>query len=257
MWKRPLPYLILGLLLFLPFGISSSLRNFTNHLTAPASSYLTSTGSDIKSYLKNLFSLGQIRDEKQALQTQVLTLSKQLSELETLKRENESLKAELKVPGVARELPKLLSHVIIKGSDPLDRTFTLDVGSNQGVKIGQPILKEGYLVGKILEVNSETSTMRSIFSPKQIIQVWLPTLAQKGYLQGDGNTLNLMDINQGVTVPELTLVETSGLGGTLPQGLLIGNTGKMLSKPSDLSESFRVNPGTDATDLETVFVLLI
>ncbi|MEI8003625.1 MAG: rod shape-determining protein MreC, partial [Methanothrix sp.] len=134
--------------------------------------------------------------------------------------------------------------------------YLVSIGSNQGIKLGQPVIREGYLVGKVIEVRKESCVVRSVLSPLSIIQVWIPTLNEKGYLQGDGNTLTVKDITQGVAVPEGSLVESSGLGGTLPQGLLIGTTGKLLTEPSDLAQNYRLTPGTDPSNLESIMILL-
>ncbi|MEI8004500.1 MAG: hypothetical protein WCG94_09185, partial [Methanothrix sp.] len=88
--------------------MSQALRSVSTELTAPVSAAFTSSGNSLSNFFTNLFAIGSLREEKQALQAQVLRLEQQSSDLEALKRENSSLKLELKVQGVARELPKQL-----------------------------------------------------------------------------------------------------------------------------------------------------
>jgi len=258
-------FVFLGLaiiLLVLPFSVSSRLQNSASRGLAPITKFFQRQRVAVSNYSAELGQIGQLRQDKQGLQEQITSLQQQLSDYESLKRENAALQQELGVTGTAAELPKVLAHVIVQGSDPLDPTFTIDVGSAQGIKNGQPVVAGGYLVGRIISVRGQSSEVRSILSSQSIVQAWIPTINDKGLLIGQGNTVTLEKITQGLTVPATSVVETSGLSGTgsaevpLPQGLLIGTTSTNLSKASDLTQTFQVDITQDPNNLETVMVLL-
>ena len=264
MYRRIFIFLLLALfLLAAPFTLSSRLRDTTSKVLAPIARPFQHERFVISDFFTNLSQISQLRKDNNSLETEVVTLQQQLSTSDQIKRENDTLKQELGVTGITRELPKVLAHVSIQGTDPLDRTFTIDVGSAQNIKVGQPVVSNGYLVGRIIEVRNQSSRVRSIVSSQSIVQAWIPATSDKGLLVGESNTSSLQKINQGNTIPNGSLVETSGLHGDsadgiipLPQGILIGTTTNNLSKASDLTQSFQVQTGTDPSKLESVLVLI-
>jgi rod shape-determining protein MreC len=173
-----------------------------------------------------------------------------------MQRENADLRKELGISGVTRDTPKTLTHIILQGDNPLDYTFTIDSGSAQGVKVGQPAVAQGVLIGRVIEVRSQTSIVRSVTSLQSRVQAWLATNQEKGFLVGTGNSVELQDITQGLDIPTGTTIETSGLGGTLPQGILIGSIESIKSAKSDLTQTFRVQLPIDPLSVQSLFILL-
>lgn len=257
MLRRSLIFAIIALLLFvLPLSVSSSLRDGVSSATAPLTGFLTSQRVAATNFFRNIGQLGELRTERAELQGEIASLQQQLSELEAIKRENEALRLELGVTGVSRELPKLAAQVIFQGTDPLDRSFTINTGAQAGVTVGQPAVANGYLVGRVISVRAHTAVVRSILSPRSIIQAWLPGSGEKGLLAGNGNTARFEKVPQGTEVVAGSLLETSGLGETLPQGILIGTIGSRVSEASDVSQTFRIDLPVDPGAVTNVFILL-
>lgn len=257
MVQRLLPFLILGII-FLIGGsrLSTPIRDQSVRAIGPATGFLNQQRSRYSQFAQSIGQIGNLRQEQAGLENEINQLQGQLSQMEVLKNENIALKAELGVTGVSHDLNKVLATVVLYGTNPLDRTFTVNVGSSQGIKVGQPAVSGGYLVGVVISVREHSAVVRSVISPQSTIQVWLPTLNQKGLLIGDTNTLRVEKLSQSVDFPLNSLVETSGLGGSLPQGILVGSLGSILSKPSDLSQSFRVEPPKDPALITTLMILL-
>lgn len=257
MYRRLFPY-ILGsvLLLTLPFAVSAALHDHALHAVQPLALYLDRQRLGIKDFFQNIGELGSLRQQRSDLQVQVATLQQQLAAVEDVRQENQALRQELGITGTTQAIPKIFAHIIVPTStNPLERSFTIDVGSAQGVREGQPAISQGYLVGQVVSTRANTAVVRSVVSLKSIIQVWIPSINQKGILTGDGNTATISELEQGFTLDTSALVQTSGLGGALPQGILLGSTGSKISGSSETKQSFRVTLGVNPTDLESVFIL--
>jgi rod shape-determining protein MreC len=256
-FRRLLIGLVLCLVLIaVPLSVSENLRDQASHLVEPVVRPLISVQSSLGSTLLSLRQIGTLRQDKNNLEKQVLALQQSLADEEAVKRENDVLRKELGISGATQSLPKAFAHVILKGSNPLDRTFTIDIGSNQGVKVGQPAIQQGQLIGKVITVRSHTAIIRSITSQQSIVQAWVVDNTEKGLLIGDGNSVYLKELTQGIKFNDGSVVETSGLGGSLPQGILIGTLGTIQSKPSDLTQSFLVKLSQDPSGIESVFIVL-
>jgi rod shape-determining protein MreC len=245
--------------LFLPASITNPVRDGAVQLTAPLSSFLVSRNSALRNGWLNLTHLADIQQERANLQAQVVALQGKLVDLNQLMTENETLRAELSVPGATRAFESRLGRVVIQGTDPLDYTFTLNIGRADGVAVGQPAVSHGALLGKVIEVREHSSIVRAVTSLKSGIQGELVGLVapEKGYVIGTGNGALLQEVSQGTAVAEGTPVITSGLGGSLPRGISIGTVATRESAESSLSQTFRLKLPNDPTLVESVLILLI
>lgn len=258
MLRRFLTIFAVVLLLFLiPAGIIASVRDQSAESAGPVSGFFVRQSAAVRNFFSNISQIGQLRGDKLKLQTQVLELQQQLADRENIVRENDALRKELGVTGITHESKKVFARIIIQGSDPLDYTFTVNAGTEDGIKEGQPAVSQGFLVGRVITAHQHTAIIRSITSRKSGIQAWVAESREKGYLIGDGNTVMLTQITQGVSIKSGNVVETSGLGGSLPQGILIGQIGALQSAPSQLTQSFRVTLPFDPKALESLFILLV
>lgn len=244
------------LLFLLPVRFSSSLRSVVLHSVSPLTKPLVRFNRSISNTWLELAQIPSLLQQRSDLQTQVVGLQEQLLRNQQLTEENTVLRQELGVTGSTSQSPKVYAHIIIQGSDPLDRTAVLDVGTDQGVLSGQPAVYQGVLIGRITSTNRTTSTVRFITSNKSLIQAQISSNQEKGILAGNGVGVGLSDIEQGISPAANSTIETSGLGGSLPAGILIGVIGQVTSKPSSLSQTFQVNLPYDPGLLSSFFILL-
>lgn len=244
-------------LYLIPAIFVESFRNASLRMVGSVGHFFVRQNIGVGSIFHNIYQIPTLKRDKEVLQKQVITLQQQLTETENLKRENEALRNELGIKGFTREAKKVFARVIIQGNDPSDRTLTIDVGSQQGVKVGQPAIFQGTLIGKVITVRDQSAVIRLVTSKESKIQAWVVETRDKGLLQGDGNSVFLSEIDQEAAVREQSVIETSGLGGSLPQGILIGEVGSKQSRKNDLSQKFLVKLPHDPGSLESVFILLI
>jgi len=254
--KRYVPtFLLILLILLLPASFVSAYRNAVLQVVRPVGSYLVRQSVNLGNFRQSIAQIPKLRQDNSGLQQEVLTLRQQLAETDSVSQENQTLRKELGVTGVTRAIPKSLAHIVLLGNDPLDRTASIDLGSNQGVKEGQPAVSQGFLVGRVIAVRPTSAVIRFVTSQNSRIQVWDSQTQEKGLLEGDGNIVYLTDVTQGAKIASTDTVETSGLGGSLPQGILIGEIGSTVSHKSDLSQKFTVKLAQDPSSLETLFIL--
>lgn len=244
------------ILLFVPIAVISPLRNATIRAVRPVGEFLTTHNLSVRNAWLNLTSINRTRDERNQLQQQVIALQQQVITSEDLKQENSDLRKELGVTGITQGLPKVFARVVLQGDNPLDYTFTVDVGKDQGVRVGQPAISQGILVGRVIDVRGQSAVVRATTSLQSRIQARLVPSQEKGFLVGTGNGIEIQDITQGLDIPTGTVVETSGLGGSLPQGILIGASDALLSAKSDLTQTFRVTQAIDPLRVQSLFILL-
>ncbi len=155
-------------LLFLIFNFTSPA--FISNTISTIAKPLWYAADNIKIKISN-FSNGfrskqKLAKENDLLKNAVRNSSSALLNVSNLKSENESLKQLL---GRETNISALLAYVLKKpGSSPYD-TLLLDLGSSDGLKVGDLISDSGSVtLGRIEEVRSKTSSAR-LFSSAGII----------------------------------------------------------------------------------------
>ncbi|MDA7752431.1 rod shape-determining protein MreC [Candidatus Pelagibacter sp.] len=138
---------------------------------------------------------------------------------------------------------EIVAKVLIDKQSPYLRSIVINKGSKNNIKLGMAVLDEGYLVGKIVEVNFFTSRVLLIsdinskipvsLQPGDIQAIMTGKDKQKGVLQYVRNK-NLLEIDGEIQVL------TSGAGGLFKSGIPIGviDTGKDLEIDSDKVVNF-------------------
>ena len=120
---------------------------------------------------------------------------------------------------------EVVAKVLIDKQSPFLRSIILNKGSKNNIKLGMVVLDEGYLVGKIVEVNFFTSRVLLIsdinskipvsLQPGDIQAIMSGKDKQEGVLQYIREK-NLTEINEEIQVL------TSGAGGLFKSGIPIG-----------------------------------
>lgn len=141
--------------------------------------------------------------------------------------------------------------------DPYLRYVTINVGAQQGADEGMSVVSGGAgLVGRISEVGPRTAKVRLINDPDSAVAALLQTTRGTGLLVGqpDGS-LQLKYIPQEEEVRVGDVVLTSGLGGLMPKGLVIGQVTAVQQKEYETFQTATVRPAVDFTRLELALVI--
>ena len=177
-----------------------------------------------------------------ALEAEVERLRLDAAMLERIAVENRELRRQLdlkpRVPG------RLVPCMVLSagGSSGWWRQIRISRGRSDGLSVGDPVLTADGLVGRITDLTASTAEVRLITDRNSRIACQLdPVDPETGVVRGilhgaDWNAgsdalpemlhviepMRLRYLERDVELPPRTRVVTSGLGGTLPAGLLVG-----------------------------------
>jgi rod shape-determining protein MreC len=100
----------------------------------------------------------------------------------------------------------------------------LDLGSDSGVKIGQPVIDARGLVGQIVEVRPRSCTVLLISDKSHAVPVRIERTGLRTIARGTGalDTLELPNIPTSADVKPGDKLVTSGLGGRFPADFPVG-----------------------------------
>lgn len=251
-------FLIVGGILVLAFGgyFSSASDRFSQSLvdvqTWVSERYLTIR--DIVSAPNDVISLqnrnAQLEAEVSGLQTQVIQLQQQLQDTEVLAAlvdfSQSNPESVYKAASVIGRDPSPFLHYII-----------INIGSNDGVRQGMPVVTNQGLVGRIDAVIADASRVQLVTDPSSAVNVRLQNADTDAILVGSvTGDLALEMISQDIDVLEGDVVLTSGLGGDYPADLLVGQLINLRKRDYELFQEAALQSTVDFSRLEIVLVIM-
>ncbi|MDB5454555.1 MAG: rod shape-determining protein MreC [Caulobacter sp.] len=148
-------------------------------------------------------------------------------------------------------IPMVAGRVVADARGPFANTRLTDAGAEKGVKIGNPVMNERGLVGRVVGVANGASRMLLLSDIASRTPVMIDRSNARAILTGDGGPNPKLDYLRGVDpVRQGDRVVTSGDGGVLPRGLPVGAAVK------GLDGRWRVALFADDSSIDFVRILL-
>ena len=190
-----------------------------------------------------------LEQENAILQAEIVTLQQQL-------REAQMLYALLEFSRSQFETQTVAAAVIGKDPSPFLQYVIIDRGSDQGIRFGMPVITERGLVGRIDAVTANASRVQLITDPGAIVNVRIEPSGADGQLSGSVTSeITLGMISSDITIESSDLVLTSGLGGTYPTDILVGQILAVRKAPNELFQTATIQPAVDFETLQAVLVI--
>lgn len=188
--------------------------------------------------------------ENRKLKQQLSEFQQQRDQVIALKNVNARYEVML---GVRTEppVPMATARSISESRGPFNRARLLDVGSAKGVTVGNPVINEHGLVGRIIGTSTNVSRMLHLTDVASQTPVLIARSDARAILKGDGSGNPRLEFVRGVGAIEVgDRVLTSGDGGGFPRGLPIGVAAK------GIDGSWRVKLFSDRGAIDYVRVML-
>ncbi|MBE7053253.1 MAG: rod shape-determining protein MreC [Ruminococcaceae bacterium] len=213
-----------------------------------------------ESFFSNFISTKDIQKRNKELKEEVNALNADLRELSNLKNENQNLKNLLELKNVDKKYDMVSAQVISRSWNNWESTLTINVGTNDGIKLNSTVVTDSGLVGYVYDVGTTWSKVMTIKDPLSSVSALVPRTGDDGIIQGDYNIskgqfckMSFIDKESGISVGDL--IETLGTGGIYPEGLYIGKVVEVNSVSDGVSKEAIIETGVDFTDLDFVLVI--
>jgi rod shape-determining protein MreC len=261
-WRFFLLLITLGFLLSMLYkaGLLNSAQNFVLTIASPIQYGLSFATSSFRQIVDSLAEFRNLREENERLRKELERLIIENIQLRELEAENRTLRELLHFtqenPIFDYTTARVTARVI--GFDPsgFTRYILINAGQKEGIAPGMAVVTERGLVGRVVNVYKNTAKVLLITDPSSSVSAYLQGSQATGMVEGtpDGSlVMRYIPLEAKVSVGEIAL--TSGLGGTLPKGLVIGQVIEIEKKDYDLFQEVRLKPSVDFDRLELVLVL--
>jgi len=134
-----------------------------------------------------------------------------------------------------------------------NQSLVVDVGSRDGVKIGWPVLAaENYLLGKIINVKTDISEVRTIFSPDWKSEVKIGEKNVKALLVGGRQpVLRFITADAEINIGDKVI----SVSPDLPLYLFIGEVSEIIPQSGASLRQVELRIGYDPNKLERAFIV--
>jgi rod shape-determining protein MreC len=183
------------------------------------------------------------------------------AQVQTLKKENEELRAILKKKESLRDFIPIQATVIGRNPDRWQEIVIVNKGEQQGVKKDMAVITPEGLVGKVQHASQFTSTVQLLSALDQKNRI-------SAYVQGKENVFGLIEgydekrealllkqIPFDAKIEKKQKVLTSGLGGIFPKGLVIGEVMEVVPDEYGLTKVVYVKPAANFYDIDDVIIV--
>jgi len=190
-----------------------------------------------------------LKNEISRLQAEILILKQQLSETDILY-------ALLDFARTRPENKYIAASVIGRDPSPFLNYVIINHGSDDGIFKGMPVVTQQGLVGRIDAVTATAARVQLITDPNSVVNVRLENAKIEAEVNGSISgdiTLGMVNLDAGLVEGDLVL--TSGLGGSYPADILIGQILAPSRQENSLFQNAAVQPVVDFSNLRAVLVI--
>lgn len=166
----------------------------------------------------------RLSEENARLREQLLAASLDAQRFEAAAAEASNLR---RLIGAAERLQRksIPAEILYSGRDPYARKVFVDRGTQHGVHPGSPVVDETGVIGQLTRAHAFLSEVTLLTDKGQAVPVQVLRNGLRAIAFGDGASgmLELRYMSADVDVQSGDLLVTSGLDGTYPPGLPVGN----------------------------------
>ncbi len=236
-------------------------ENLVGAAAEPGQTAASGAGGWLQGLFSYFGSVKALRAENEALKQENVALDKQVRDTEGLTQENQELRAMLNLMKTESKLDLVAAQVIAKEPSNWYSSFTINKGSNDGILKNQPVLTANKeLIGQVYKVGSNWAEIITILDPDSGVGSMIERSKDLGVVEGDTALLQQGLCRLGYLARDTDIkigdyIETSGMGGIYPKGLLIGTVLEIGEDHTNMSKYATVQPSVSIGKLSQVCVL--
>ncbi|MCH8985214.1 MAG: rod shape-determining protein MreC [Acidobacteria bacterium] len=235
-------------------GAGDSLRSFAQAAFTPLQRATDAVTRPIVGFVDGIANLASLNDENERLRADLREAERRIQDTAALEARIQELEAtlNLEVPG---DFATVAAEMFAQGPTGFDHVRLLNKGSADGVVVGQAVVDENGLIGRIDLVNEKTSRVRLITDPSVAVGVKVVTTSESGWTTGQGTgslTLTMYRATRPVN-------EGDGLvthGGRFPPNLPVGTVRDTATLAAGFQLVTEINPAVDFGRLGLVRIIV-
>lgn len=236
-------------------------RNGIEAVVIPMQKGINVVGRSISDKLDSVKNFKNLQKENEELKARVeaLTLANQLISQE--KYELAGLQELYELDKKYPDYNKVAARIIARESNGWYNVFTIDKGSEDGIKENMNVMAGNGLVGIVISVRKNSATVRSIIDDSSKVSGMFLKSSDTCIVSGDLNSMmsdgrikvSMIPIN--ANIDESDEIVTSHISDKFQQGILIGYVTDIKIDSSNMTKTAYLTPVVDFEHLDEVLII--
>ncbi len=228
----------------------------------PMQNGISSIGRWMGDLTDNFKTLDELKTENETLQSRLDEMTIDNTRLRQEQYELERLQELYKLDQNYADYEKVGAHVIANNGTNWFNSFTIDKGSNDGIREDMNVLAGSGLVGIVTEVGPAYAQVRAVIDDESNISAMVLSTSDLCMVRGDLKLMNdgrirfekLPNNDNKIEVGEQ--VVTSHISSKFLQGIFIGYISEIEVDSNNLTRSGYITPAVDFNNLQEVLVII-
>ncbi len=239
---------------------SDPVSGIINTIAAPVRSGISVLKEQLVTLREVLSQNHDLKNENEMLRAKIAELEKTVRDNEQYAEENESLRGMLDVYETDTDFTFCMATVIGRNALTWNRTLTIDCGVADGISAYDPVVTAEGLVGYVSSVDVSSCTVVTVTDTAMSCSAILSSSHETGVAEGkfdlmSSGKLQMSMLPADATVSVGEVACTSGLGGILPEGLVIGTVESVFTEVNGLTQTAVLSPAVNTMQVRTVYVI--
>lgn len=249
-------FIALTLLVLSIIGTLAPAESFARVPLTALQNFFGGISTTIDNSVAELIEVRTLRQRNQELEEVVAAYQAEVAESREIRSDYERLAALVNyVTTTSEDWRYVAADVIGRDPSPTVRAIHLNRGTRDGVAVGDPVVTDQGLVGRVTQVSATGCEVLLITDQSSAVQVRLQSTRDTGLIQGTVSgdlLLTFVEADRRVTPNDLVL--TSGETQRFPADIIVGQiTNATLSE----DRLFREAPMTSFVDFDRLEIVLI
>lgn len=239
-----------------PSPLFSPIKSVLESFFSPLQKATFLTAFTVREWGGFIGSIGSLKEQNATLLTENQRLKADLALFDDVRKENEQLRTEIGLR--PRELTTTGAEII--GLDPQGQGNWIQInkGEKDGIPFNAPIISaSGAYIGNVQERERHTARVSLVTDSENVVHSVVAGTNTQGLVRGEYGLSAVFDlILQTENLSQGSHVITSGVGGDVPRGLLIGSIGDITESSDGLFQKARLKLPINITQERFLYVVL-
>jgi rod shape-determining protein MreC len=234
-------------------GIGTTMRDGAQTLFSPLQEAASGVTRPVVGFIDAISDIASLRDENEALRLENEQLRTEVQQFSSIQAELDHL-MEINDLEVAGDLPTVVARIQSPGSSSYENVRFIDKGADDGISLGDAVVDEQGLVGRVDEVFSRSARVKLIVDPNVTVNVRDEITNQTGLATGNTMGLILRVFGAEDPIREGNVVVTAG--SRFPPGIAVGTVSETATDDAGFGLVTDIRPAVNFSRLDFVKVIV-
>lgn len=257
-------FIVLLTLILLMFNSGVAFfETIAGYVVNPIIVAVDTTSDNISNYFASFGERTKLKEQLRQAEEKIAQLETVKSVADEVKAENERLLALFNESEKYPDFEYEYAKVVVRSVDDYSATFTLNKGTNDGIRENMVVIAPGGLAGKIIETSADTSILLSVIDSRCGVPALSEASRDMGIVSGisDAGTTagncSMTDLPTNAIIKPGDTVITSGMGEVYPKGITVGTiTEVSKGNLNQFNSTAKLSPAVDFDHLESVLIII-